>query len=102
MGFNTDTYRNERYELLCVCAQLIRPCPTLCDPMDCNLPGSSVLGIFPARMLEWVALSFFNNLLCQDIFVLKTKKTGGFPGGPVVKSLCFPFGKLGFDPFSGN
>ena len=29
-------------------------CPTLCDPMDCSPPGSSVHGIFQARMLEWV------------------------------------------------
>ena len=32
--------------------------PTLCDPMDCSLPGSSVHGIFQARVLEWVAISF--------------------------------------------
>ena len=33
-------------------------CPTLCDPMDCSLPGSSIHGIFQARVLEWVAISF--------------------------------------------
>ena len=33
-------------------------CPTLCDPMDCSLPGSSVHGIFQARVLEWVAIAF--------------------------------------------
>ena len=33
-------------------------CPTLCDPMDCNLPSSSFHGIFQARILEWVAISF--------------------------------------------
>ena len=33
-------------------------CPILCDPMDCSLPGSSVHGIFQARVLEWVAISF--------------------------------------------
>ena len=33
-------------------------CRTLCDPMDCSLPGSSVHGIFHARILEWVAISF--------------------------------------------
>ena len=33
-------------------------CPTLCDPMDCSLPVSSVLGIFQARVLEWIAISF--------------------------------------------
>ena len=31
-------------------------CPTLCNPMDCSLPGSSVHGIFKLRILEWVAL----------------------------------------------
>ena len=33
-------------------------CPTLCDPMDCSLPGSSVHGIFQARILEWVDIPF--------------------------------------------
>ena len=33
-------------------------CPTLCDPEDCSLPGSSVHGIFQARTLDWVAISF--------------------------------------------
>ena len=31
-------------------------CPTLSDPMDCSLPGSSAHGIFQARVLEWVAI----------------------------------------------
>ena len=35
-------------------------CPTLCDPTDCSLPGSSVPGILQARTLEWVAISFSN------------------------------------------
>ena len=35
-------------------------CPTLSDPMDCSLPGSSVHGIFQARVLEWVAIAFSN------------------------------------------
>ena len=33
-----------------------KSCPTLCDPMDCNPPGSSLHGIFLARILEWVAM----------------------------------------------
>ena len=33
-------------------------CPTLCHPMDCSLPGSSIHGIFQARVLEWIAISF--------------------------------------------
>ena len=37
-----------------MCAQLLQLCPALCDPVDCNPPGSSVHGILQARMLEWV------------------------------------------------
>ena len=33
-------------------------CPTLCNPMDCSLPGSSIHGIFQTRVLEWVDISF--------------------------------------------
>ena len=33
-------------------------CPTLCDPMNCSLPGSSVHGILQARILKWIAISF--------------------------------------------
>ena len=40
----------------CVCAQL---CPILWDPMDYSPPGSTIYGIFQARILEWVALSFY-------------------------------------------
>ena len=39
-------------------AKLLQSCPTLCDPIDCSLPGSSVPGIFQARVLEWVAIAF--------------------------------------------
>ena len=38
--------------------KLLQLCPTLCNPMDCCLPGSSVHGVFQARELEWVAISF--------------------------------------------
>ena len=36
-----------------------KSCPTLCNPMDCSLPGSSAHGIFQARILEWIVISFF-------------------------------------------
>ena len=39
-------------------SEVSHSCPALCDPMDCSLPGSSVHGIFQARVLEWVAISF--------------------------------------------
>ena len=37
---------------------ITQSCLTLCDPMDCSPPGSSVPGIFQARILEWVAIAF--------------------------------------------
>ena len=39
-------------------SEVAQSCPTLLDPMDCSLPGSSVHGILQARILEWVAISF--------------------------------------------
>ena len=39
-------------------SEVTQSCPTLCDPMDCRLPGSSIHGIFEARVLEWGAIAF--------------------------------------------
>ena len=39
-------------------SEVAQPCPTLSDPMDCSPPGSSVHGIFQARVLEWGTLAF--------------------------------------------
>ena len=39
-------------------AKSFQLCPSLCDPMDCSLPGSSIHGIFQARVLEQVAIAF--------------------------------------------
>ena len=44
---------------ICVCVKSLQSCVTLCDPMDCSLPGSSVHRILQARLLEWVAISCF-------------------------------------------
>ena len=41
-------------------AKSLQSCPTLCNPIDGLLPGSSVPGILQARTLEWVAISFSN------------------------------------------
>ena len=40
-------------------SEVIQSCLSLCDPTDCSLLGSSVCGIFQARVLEWVPISFF-------------------------------------------
>ena len=39
-------------------SELTQSCPTLCNSMDCSLPGSSIHGIFCSRILEWVVISF--------------------------------------------
>ena len=41
-------------------SEVTQSCPTPSDPMDCSLPGSSIHGIFQARVLEWVATTFSN------------------------------------------
>ena len=45
----------QRDTLLCMCARSLQLCPTLCDPMGCSPPSSSVHGILQARTLQWVA-----------------------------------------------
>ena len=42
-------------------SEVAQSCPILSDPMDCSLPGSSIHGIFQARVLEWVATAFSGN-----------------------------------------
>ena len=44
--------------LTAAAAKSLQLCPTLCDPIDGTSPGSSVHGIFQARVLEWVAIAF--------------------------------------------
>ena len=43
-------------------SEVAQLCPTLCDPVDCNLQGSTVHGILQARVLEWVAIVFSRGL----------------------------------------
>ena len=47
------------YTRMCACVYVSQSCLTLCNPMDCSPPGSSVHGILQARILEWVAIPFF-------------------------------------------
>ena len=46
--------------------EVAQSCLTLSDPMDCSLPGSSVHGIFQARVLEWGAITFSDKLTVND------------------------------------
>ena len=44
-------------------SEVVQSCLTLSDPMDCSLPGSSVHGIFQARILEWGAIAFSGDMI---------------------------------------
>ena len=56
-------------------SEVTQSCPTLRDPMDCSLPGSSVHGIFQARVLEWGAIAFSASHLERMSFPLFANKT---------------------------
>ena len=57
------------FHIACVCAQT---CPTLCDPVDCSLPGSSAHGILQARTLEWVAIPFYRGSSPKSVIELRS------------------------------
>ena len=52
LPFPSPMHESEKWK------EVTESCPTLSDPMDCSLPGSSVHGIFQARVLEWGAIAF--------------------------------------------
>ena len=49
---------NQTFFYKAAAAKLLQSCPTLCDSMDCSPPGSTIHGIFQARVLEWSAIAF--------------------------------------------
>ena len=50
-------------------SEVAQSCPTPSDPMDCSLPGSSVHGIFQARVLEWGAIAFSNYVIVESVLM---------------------------------
>ena len=58
--WKSEENRGEEYVVLAAAAaaKSLQSCPTLCDPIDSSPPGFSIHGIFQARTLEWVAISF--------------------------------------------
>ena len=49
-------------------SEVTQPCPTLSDPMDYSPPGSSIHGIFQARVLEWGAIAFSEKMVQVNLF----------------------------------
>ena len=65
----------------CVCVKLLQSCLTLCDSMDCSLPGFSVHEIFQARILEWVAMPSSRGLFLprgRTLTLASLELAGGF------------------------
>ena len=52
-------------------SEVTQSCATLSDPMDCSPPGSSVHGIFQARVLEWVAIAFSSCSYAHQYFLIQ-------------------------------
>ena len=69
-NFNLSKWLQEETEHMniCVCVLVTQSCPTLCDPMDCSPPGSSVRGILQARILEWAATLVYSSLVYPILF----------------------------------
>ena len=69
---------------------LVTPlCPTLCDPMDCSPPGSSVHGVLQARILEWVAIPFSRGFPNTGIEPGSHELRDSLPSGPPGKQTSF-------------
>ena len=70
-------------------SEVTQSCPTLCDPMDCSLPGSSTHGILQSRVLEWVAtaLVFYKVWHSINISGSKTKYTSGMKVAVISQSV---------------
>ena len=62
-------------------SEVPQSCPTLSNPIDCSLPGSSIPGSFQASVLEWVAMAFssciyyFHPIFCKFLFLSQMKNT---------------------------
>ena len=71
-------------------SEVAQSCPTLSDPMDCGPPGSSIHGIFQARVLEWGAMTNLDGILKSRDITLPTKVH-------LVKAMVFPLVMYGFE-----
>ena len=90
---------------VCVCVCLVpKSCLTLCDPMVCSLPGSSVQGICQVRILEWVVIPFSRDFANPRIKPAFSELAGGFfttepLGRPMISNLFSMEGKSSIEYF---
>ena len=79
-------------------SEVAQLCPTLSDPTDCSLPGSSVHGIFQARVLEWGAIAFSGDSSLEFYFYIGLGCSMGFPGSSAGKESTCNAGDPGLIP----
>ena len=58
-------------------SEVAQSCPTLRDPMDCSLPGSSIHGIFQPRVLEWGAIAFSSSYVSRAEILIGFRASWG-------------------------
>ena len=78
-------------------SEVAQSCPTLSDPIDCNLTGSSVHGIFQVRVLEWGAIAFSMTNLDS---VLKSRDITLLTKVWPVKAMVFPVVMYGYESWT--
>ena len=76
-------------------SEVAQSCPILSNPMDCSLPGSSVHGIFQARVLEWGAIAFSEKTINRYL-QLKSRDTTLLTKVRLIKAMVFPVVKLDY------
>ena len=79
-NWTTEYRHKDTYPAAAATAKSLQSCPTLHSPIDCSLPGSSVHGIFQARVLEWGAVAFSNTYPESVLNVI--------PPAPLLQSDC--------------
>ena len=76
-------------------SEVSESCLTLSDPMDCSLPGSSIHGVFQARVLEWGAIALTpRGSLCSQKNIHTCHMTFRVPASPHLMTYSFPFHSL--------
>ena len=78
-------------------SEAAQSCPTPSDPIDCSLPGSSVHGIFQARVLEWVAIA---SLVTNLDSILKSRDITLPTNACLVKAMVFPVVRYGCESWT--
>ena len=99
-GKNTGVGCHFLLQCMKVKSEVTQSCPTLSDPVNCSLPGSSIHGIFQARVLEWGAIAFSQEIII-DVDIASSmvitelhtlSRTWRQPKCPTIKN-CFNFYK---------